>query len=115
MNVAELYDGLPIELPGDVMEALASHHAKQVAGEFFLKLMNRDEIIELHECLADVEEFQDILPLWSDDNDFGLSQACPGKRKITGDCAIRHAEWETSSEGSFGKNSRDRRNIKIGI
>ncbi|WP_182914658.1 hypothetical protein [Paenibacillus thiaminolyticus] len=95
MNVAELYDGLPIELPRDVMDALASHHAKQVAGEFFLKLMNRDEIIELHKCLADVEEFQDILPLWSDDNSNYVGLYCRGplQNKV---CYISHEETDLS-------------------
>ncbi|MGG4394810.1 HEAT repeat domain-containing protein [Paenibacillus thiaminolyticus] len=95
MNVAELYDELPIELPGDAMDALASHHAKQVAGEFFLRLMNREEIIELYECLADLEEFQDILPLWSDDNSNYVGLYCRGplQNKV---CYISHEETDLS-------------------
>ncbi|UNK20304.1 HEAT repeat domain-containing protein [Paenibacillus sp. N3/727] len=95
MYYKQLFTRLNIEVPNDFIEILELHKEKQNANEFALRVMDSDEVIELIEFLSDIEVYQNIIPLWTDDNSnyVGVFYQCPLKHRV---CYIDHEETDIS-------------------
>ncbi|MGG3510128.1 HEAT repeat domain-containing protein [Paenibacillus lautus] len=64
----DLFNRLSITLPIVLVEELETHNKKQKDQIYFLRLMEFEEIIELADFMSEIEVYQDIIPLWTDDN-----------------------------------------------
>ncbi len=64
----DLFNRLSITLPIALVEELETHNKKQKDQIYFLRLMEFEEIIELADFISEIEVFQDIIPLWTDNN-----------------------------------------------
>lgn len=95
MYYQQLLTKLNIEVPNDFIEILELHKVKQNANEFTLRVMDSDEIVELIEFLSDIEVYQNIIPLWTDDNSnyVGVFYQGPLKYKV---CYLDHEETDIS-------------------
>jgi hypothetical protein len=93
--LTELFDRFGITLPASLVEELEAHSRKQKEQSFFLKIMNADEIIEVADFLSEMEVYQDIIPLWTDDhsNYIGLYVGGACQYRI---CYINHEETDVS-------------------
>lgn len=93
--LTELSAKFGITLPASLVEELEAHSRKQKEQSFFLRLMNIDEIVEVADFVSEMEVYQDILPLWTDDhsNYIGLYVGGACKYRI---CYINHEETDVS-------------------
>lgn len=64
----DLFKRLSVTLPIELVEELETHYKRQKEQKFFLRLMELDEIVELTDFMSKMEVYQDIIPLWTDDN-----------------------------------------------
>lgn len=64
----DLFNRLSITLPIVLIEELETHYKKQKDQDYLLRLMEPDEVIEMADILSEMEVYQDIIPLWTDDH-----------------------------------------------
>lgn len=95
MEIKNLLKKWNEDLPDDIIDALKSHVIKQQDNDFYLRIMNTDETTELMEFMSDIEEFQNIIPLWTDDNSnyVGFYYQGPIKYRV---CYVSHEETDLS-------------------
>lgn len=91
----DLLKKLNITLPVELVEELETHKKKQKDQIFFLRLMDSDEIIEVAEFMSEIEVYQDIIPLWTDDNSNYIGVYIQGASKYR-ICYINHEETDLS-------------------
>ncbi|MEK5464898.1 HEAT repeat domain-containing protein [Paenibacillus sp. FSL R7-0210] len=91
----ELIHRLGLSLPVALVEELELHKEKQKNQNYFLRLMEADEIVELVDYMSKIEAYRDMIPLWSDDhsNYIGLYVQGACKYRI---CYIDHEETDVS-------------------
>ncbi|MBY0117961.1 MULTISPECIES: HEAT repeat domain-containing protein [Paenibacillus] len=101
---ADLYNRRGITLPATIVEELEVHLQKQKDYKFFLRLMQRDEIVESLDDMAGIEVYHNMIPLWTDDhsNYIGLHVEGACQYRIS---YISHEETDIApayrSAGSF--------------
>ncbi|MED4729634.1 HEAT repeat domain-containing protein [Aneurinibacillus migulanus] len=95
MGIDEINKNLQLHLPQNSMECLRLHARKQAENEFFLRLMNGDEIIELLSYLRENNAYKDICPFWTDDhsNYVAIYISGPLKYRV---CYVDHEETDLS-------------------
>ncbi|MGG4341710.1 HEAT repeat domain-containing protein [Paenibacillus lautus] len=91
----DLFNRLSITLPTVLVEELETHNKKQKDQIYFLRLLEFDEIIELADFMSEIKVYQDIIPLWTDDNSnyIGLHIQGACKYRIS---YINHEETDLS-------------------
>ncbi|MFD0715003.1 hypothetical protein [Paenibacillus sp. GCM10027626] len=81
--IMDLFKKLTIIIPDDVLEKLEIHSKNQKVQEFYFRLMELEEILETTDFLSSIEVYQNIIPLWTDDNSnyigFHFQGACTYK------------------------------------
>ncbi|MCG7409428.1 HEAT repeat domain-containing protein [Paenibacillus sp. ACRRX] len=91
----DLFNRFSITLPIRLVEELETHSKQQKDQKYFLRLMEFDEIIETADFMSEMEVYQDIIPLWTDDhsNYIGLHFQGACKYRIS---YINHEETDLS-------------------
>lgn len=68
MFFKDIVKSLNIKLPDETLEPLNRHFRLQEEVDFFLRVLSHEEIVEMLEFMSDLDGFQDLLPIWTDDN-----------------------------------------------
>ncbi|MDQ0092006.1 hypothetical protein J2T12_005450 [Paenibacillus anaericanus] len=91
----DLFNRLNITVPDALHKELESHKNQQKDQIYFLRLMEFEEIIETVDYMSKIEVYQDIIPLWADNNSnyigFHFQGAC--KYRIS---YLNHEETDLS-------------------
>lgn len=104
MPFHEIFKSLNIALPEEITESLNEHSRIQKARDYILRLLNQEEMAEMLEFMSDLDGFQDLIPVWTDDNS---NYVCiygrgPLSHRV---CYMNHEETDLSpgfrSVGSF--------------
>ncbi|MGR6542601.1 HEAT repeat domain-containing protein [Paenibacillus tundrae] len=91
----DLFNRLSITLPIILIEELETHHEKQKDQNYLLRSMEIEEVIEMADFMSEMEVYQGIIPLWTDDhsNYIGLQVQGACQYRIS---YINHEETDVS-------------------
>ena len=104
MPVKAIFAALDVTLPDALLSRLEAHFADQERRDYVLKVLPQEEIGEMLGHMKSIEVYQNIIPLWTDEqsNYIGLYYAGPLSYRI---CYLNHEETDVSpgfrNVGSF--------------
>lgn len=81
----------------EILEVLEDHSHKQEQSEFFIRLMEIDEILEMKDFLDKFKVFRNLIPIWTDDNSNYICMYYSGPLKYR-ICYLNHEETDISPQ-----------------
>lgn len=95
MSVKEIFDRVDVTLPNASLSRLEAHFADQEQRDYEWKVLPQEEIGEMLDHMKSIEVYQNIIPLWTDEqsNYIGLYYKGPLSYRI---CYLNHEETDVS-------------------
>lgn len=97
MKYDELNEIYKTQIPLEILEALEEHRYKQEKSEFFIRLMEIEEILEMKDYFDELEVFRKLIPIWTDDNSNYVCMYYSGPLKCR-ICYLNHEETDVSPQ-----------------
>ncbi|GCD10033.1 HEAT repeat domain-containing protein [Clostridium tagluense] len=85
------------QIPLEILEALEEHRYKQEKSEFFIRLMEIDEVLEMKDFFDKCEVFRNLIPIWTDDNSNYVCMYYSGTLKYR-ICYLNHEETDIAPQ-----------------